>query len=130
MTWYAAHAIMYFHLTDGTQDDFQVYENVFLVQADSPDAARVKACALARLEEGDSSGSLRVGDHPARMLFGSIRKVVAVCHHQANGQLGDGDEITYSEFVVAGQAALDKLIGAENVELLYLGKDSLESASD
>jgi len=124
MTWYGAHAIMYFQLTDGPQDEFQGYENVFLVQADSPDAARAKACELARREEGDSSGTLRVGDHPARLLFGSIRKVVAVSHYQEDGQIGDGDEITYSEFVVAGRAALEKLISAEDVELLYLGKDS------
>lgn len=30
--------------------------------------------------------------------------------------------------VVAGRAALDKLVGAENVELLYLGKDFVKSA--
>ena len=28
MAWYAAHAIVYFELTDGPQDGFEVYENV------------------------------------------------------------------------------------------------------
>ncbi len=127
MTWYAAHAIMYFQLNDGPQDDFQVYENVFLVRAESTDGAWAKACELARGEEGDSGGTLRVGDRPARMVFGSIRKVVSVSHRGADGQIGDGDEITYSEFVVANRVALDKLIGAENVELLYVGKDATET---
>ena len=127
MSWFAAHAIMYFQLTDGPQDNFQVYENVFIVQAGSPDEARTKARDLARREEGDCNGSLRAGDRPARMVFGSIRQVVAVSHERADGQIGDGDEITYSEFVVADRAGLDKLLAAENVEVLYIGKDASET---
>lgn len=122
MSWYAAHAIMYFQLTDGPQDGFQVYENVFLVQADTPDEAWAKAQEFARRDEGDDRGSLRVGDRPARRIFGSIRKVVSVAHEGPDGQLGDGDEVTYSEFVVNDRAALDRLIGAEDVEVLYVGK--------
>jgi hypothetical protein len=124
MPWYAAHAIMYFQLTDGPQDQFKVYENVFLIRADSPDEAQNKARALACREEVDNDLSLRVGDRPARLVFGSIRKVVAVAHEGPDGQLGDGDEVTYSEFVVADREALDRLIGAEDVEILYLGKDA------
>lgn len=124
MAWYAAHAIVYFQLTDGPQDGFQVYENVFLVQADTPDQAWDKAREFTRRDEGDSSGSLRVGDRPARLVFGGIRKVVSVLHERADDQFGDGDEVTYSEFVLADRAALDKLIRAEEVELLYMGKDA------
>ena len=122
MAWYAAHAVVYFQLTDGPQDEFQAYENVFLVQAPTPDEARDKAGALARRDEGDDRGSLRLGGRPARCVFGSIRKVVAVSHERADDQLGDGDELTYSEFVLADRAALDKLIGAEDVEVLYVGR--------
>jgi len=121
MKWYAAHAILYFQLTDGPQDRFQVYENVFLVRAESHDEARDKAEQFARRAEGDDSGSLREGDRPARRVFGSIRKVVSVSHEGPEGQIGDGDEVTYSEFVLADRAALDKLIKAEDVELLYIG---------
>ena len=124
MAWFAAHAIVYFELTDGPQDGFQAYENVLLVQADTHDEACVKAREFARADEGDDRGSLRVGHRPARRVFGSIRKVVSVSHERADGNLGDGDEITYSEFVLADRAALNKLIGAEDVELLYVGKGS------
>lgn len=124
MPWYAAHAIVYFQLTDGPQDQFQVWENVLLVQADTPDQAWAKAREFARRDEGDDRGSLRVEDRPARRVFGSIRKVVSVAHERPDGQLGDGDEVTYSEFVVADRAALDRLIGAEDVEVLYVGKDA------
>jgi len=122
MAWYAAHAIVYFEITDGPQDGFQVFENVFLVQADTPDQAWAKAREFARQDEGDDRGSLRVGGRLAQRVFGNIRKVVSVCHEDPDGHLGDGDEVTYSEFVVADRRALDKLIGDEDVELLYAGK--------
>lgn len=121
MTWYAAHAVMYFELTDGPQDGFQVYENIFLVRAETSDAGFAKARELARRDEGDDSGSLCVGGSPARRVFGGIRKLVSVLHENA-GQLGDGDEITYSELVVADRAALQKLIDDEDCEVLYAGK--------
>ena len=121
MAWYAAHSIIYFQMTDGQQDEFQVYENVFLVHADTPDEAWAKARKFARRDEGDDSESLRVGDRPARRVYGGIRKVVSVCHERPDGQLGDGDEVTYSEFVLTDRAALEKLIGGEDVDLLYVG---------
>jgi hypothetical protein len=121
VTWYAAHAIMYFELTDGPQDGFQVYENIFLVQAATPDEGFAKARELARRDEGDNSGSLRVGNRPAKLVFGGIRKLITVLHERSE-QLGDGDEITYSELVVPDREALRRLIDDEDCEVLYVGK--------
>lgn len=53
---------------------------------------------------------------------------MSVAHEGPAGQLGDGDEVTYSGFVVADRAALDRLIGAEDVEVRYAGKDAEPSA--
>jgi hypothetical protein len=122
MGWYGAHAIMYIQLTDGSQDSYPVYENVFLVQAETPDEARDKAAALARREEGDDRGTLRSGGRPAKMIFGSIRKVVSVSHESPDNQIGHGDEITYSEFIVADRSTLERLLKAEDVNILYVGK--------
>lgn len=122
MAWYAAHAVMYFQLTDGPQDRYQVYENIFLVQADTPDEGFEKACVLARRDEGDSSSSLRVGGRPARLTFGSIRKLVSVLHEDPQERIGDGDEITYSELVVSDREALQRLIDNEDVDVNYIGR--------
>jgi hypothetical protein len=124
MPWYAAHAIMYFELTDGPQDGFQIYENVYLVRAETANEGFAKARELGRQNEGDDSGSLRVGNRPARRLFGGIRKLITVAHEQSD-QLGHGDEITYSELVVADRAALQRLIEDEDCEVLYVGKKEL-----
>lgn len=120
MPWYAAHAIVYFELTDGPQDGFQVYENIYLVQAETAADGLVKACDMGRRDEGDDSGSLRVGDRPARRVFGGIRKLVTVLHEDSD-RLGDGDEITYSELVVPDRTALQRLIDDEDCEVLYAG---------
>ena len=124
MKWYAAHAILYFQLKDGSQDQFQVYENIFLVQAATPDEAFEKARVMAHREEGDSRGSLRVGGRPATMVFGGIRKLISVCHERPGDELGDGDEITYSELVVPDRVALDRLVNDEDVQVLYIGKET------
>ena len=64
--WFAAHVIMYFRFTDGNQDRFPVWENVFLVQAPSPEEAHARAVRMGQGEEGDSGGSLRYDGRPAR----------------------------------------------------------------
>lgn len=122
MTWFAAHAIMYFELTDGPQDSFQVYENVFLVHAETADEGFAKAREVARRDEGDGSSSLRVGERTARLVFGGIRKLITVLTERPNGQPGDGDEITYSEMVVPDREALRRLIADEDVDVEYVGK--------
>lgn len=123
MTWYAAHAIIYFEFTDGgPQDGFQVYENVFLVQAETPKEGFAKAREFAKLDEGDCSGSLRVGGRSATKVFGGIRKLITVCCERTDGQLGDGDEVTYNELVVPDREALQQLIGNQDVDVAYIGK--------
>jgi hypothetical protein len=124
MAWFAAHAIMYFELTDGPQDGYQVYEIIFLVRAETPEEGYAKARELARRDEGDDRSSLRLGNRPARLVFGGIRKLVSVLHEHSDGQIGDGDEITYSELVVPDRKALQRLIADEDVDVEYIGNRS------
>lgn len=121
MAWYAAHAIVYFELNDGPQEGFQVYENVYLISAGTADEAWANAREVARRDEGDDCGSLRVGGRSARRVFGGIRKVISVLLEGADGQLGNGDELTYNELVVADRAVLDALIRGDDAEVLYAG---------
>src|SRR5262245_37645569 len=101
MPWFTAHAVMYFEHTDGPQDGYVVWENVFLVDAADSKQAHVMAEAFARREETGERNSLTVNDRPARLVFGGIRQVVSVCHNGVTGELASGDEVTYSEFEVA-----------------------------
>jgi hypothetical protein len=121
MPWYAAHAIVYFQFKEGPQDGYLVWENVYLVRAEDPQQAYALAEGYARADEGDSQGSLKIDDRPARLVFGGIRKLVTVSHVGPGETLASGDELTYSEYQVATPEALRRLIDDEDAEVLYWG---------
>ena len=120
MPWFAAHAVIYFKLKDGPQERFSVWENVLLVEARDGKDAMAKAEALAREDEGDDSGSLVSDGHPAQRIFAGIRKLLTVAHAAAGDVIGDGDEVTYSEFEVADEAAVRALAAGKKVSLKYV----------
>jgi hypothetical protein len=120
MPWFAAHAIRYFRLKAGEQQRFRVWENVLLVEAADSRQAWDRGIELARREEGDCGGSLRLDDQPCELVFGGLRKVVEVSHAGVEEVPRDGDEISYSEFEVADADALRRLIDGEDTALVYL----------
>ena len=120
MSWYAAHAIMYFKLKDRPQESYTIWENVFLIEASHAKEAWEKAVEWAKREEGDSDGSLTMDGQPATMVFAGIRKVITVSHWEKEGKLNHGDEITYSEFQVSDEASIQKLVKWEEVTLEYI----------
>ncbi len=121
MPWFAAHAIMYFRLKSGEQQRYHVWENVFLVEAADLCQAWDRGIELARRDEGDSDGSLRIDDRPCDLLFGGLRKVVEISHSGVEDLPQHGDEISYSEFEVADADALRRLIDGEDTAVLYRG---------
>lgn len=121
MAWFAAHAIIYFKIKDNPQDVFTVWENVYLIQAESSELALSEALRLGTRDEGDDDNSLTVDDQPAIRVFAGIRKVVSVSHIEIDGQLTNGDEITYSEFQVENEEDAKKLANDEEVFVRYVG---------
>ena len=109
---------MYVRFKDGLQDRYPVWENVLLIQASTHKLAAEMAQEIAKREEGDSDGSFRWSDRPAERVFAGIRKTVEMSH-EGEG-LGHGDEVTYSEFVLANEEALRALVGGEEVSVRYL----------
>ena len=118
MAWFAAHAVMYLKLKDEPQDNFLVWENVLLVQADTPDQAEERAVARAREDEGDSNGTLTYGDKPATWVFAGLRKVLSVAHRADS--LRSGDEVTYSEFLLQDLASIQKFARGDDLEVRYV----------
>ena len=119
MTWFAAHAVMYFKLKGGAQGGCTVWENVYLIEAEDIDAAWERAEARARQEEGDDDGSLTFDDRPATCVFAGLRKMSEVAHGEEDGRLRSGDEITYSEFEVPDEASVRAYVGGEEVLVRY-----------
>ena len=120
MPWFAAHVIMHFELTDGPQDRLTGYENIFLVEADTPAQAIERGAAFGREDEGDSSSTLTVDGRPARLVFDGVRKVVKVLHAPGSKQLASGDEVSYSEFEIADRDHLRQFATGAAVPLLFI----------
>lgn len=66
MNWYAASAIILFEYEDGIQNDFPVWENVYLIEANDDESAMYKAIQYGKAEEGNDSGSLEVNGRKAK----------------------------------------------------------------
>jgi hypothetical protein len=121
MPWHCAHAILYVRFKDGRQDFFPVWENVYLVEAESNEDACARAIEIAASVEGDSSGTFTWNDRPAEWVFVGIRKIVTVSHMAVGNNLASGDELTYSEFTVPDEASLRQLASGGPVPIEYTG---------
>lgn len=120
MAWFAAHAIFYFKLKSGQQDRYTIWENVYLIEGTDAHEALTSATAWAKEDEGDSDGSLTMVDQPATLVFAGIRKLITVSHWDEEGVVRSKDEITYSEFIVSDEAAIQRLVNGEEVDITYV----------
>ncbi len=93
--WYIAHVVMAFCLTKHPQKRFPVWEDMYLITANSGHEAWNKAEQLGREQEGDSDGSLRVGGKPAVLRFMGVRKIVECV--SPDERPGDGTEVSYND---------------------------------
>jgi hypothetical protein len=107
----------------GEQNDYLVWEHIYLIRAESPDHARDRGVLRAEQDETDSQGTLIVNDRPARLRFLGIRKVVE-CQDldPQSGLPVDGTELSYSEFQVPNSMELTKLMTGESATVVYLGE--------
>jgi len=119
MSWFAASAIMYIKFKDGNQDSYPIWENVFLVEAETPEKAEEKAIELAKQDEGDSENSLTWKDRPATWVFGGLRKLLTVSHPDVGENKFDGAEITFSEFEVQDKKTFQEYLDGNDVTIKY-----------
>jgi hypothetical protein len=122
MSWYVASAILVFRFKEGKQDVWPVWENVYLVLAESPEVAEEKAAALARRAAGDDDGSLTCGGRAATREFRGIRKVMTIASppNTPVGEPVDGAEVTYSELELGSERELQKLVDGKAVLVKFV----------
>jgi hypothetical protein len=124
--WYAVHFILVIeHIKRKKRGPRCIaYENVYLVQARSPAEARRKG---ERLGHGEvtNDDTLQWNGSPARYVYGGIRKIISCSAHFSRPGDGlvrvlrDGDEASYSMYVVPDSASLRRLIDGGAVNLRY-----------
>jgi hypothetical protein len=118
VTWYVAHIIMSVRFKDGNQDKYPVWENLVLIEAASENEAEEKAKIRAQRYEGDTQGSFTWEERPATWVFAGIRKIIRC--EIPGVQPTSGMEVSYSEFEVATEEALQKLVSGDSVEITYV----------
>jgi uncharacterized protein DUF4288 len=124
MPWYAAHVVLYHEFREGSQEEYPVMENVYLVHAANEDEALAKAEKRGRSACVEDE-SLTVDGRPARLVFGGVRKLISCASApESPGPstaevIEDGVEATYSFLVVSSRKELDALIKGEPVQVLY-----------
>ena len=92
VSWYLSREIIYFEFADQTdQDEYQVWENLILINAQSPEEAYQKA-----LKHGfDSEEEVTIDGRKGRSKFKGLKALVAVYE-----DIEDGAEIEWLEYVV------------------------------
>jgi hypothetical protein len=78
-----------------------------------------KAIARAKEDEGDSQGTLTYDGHPAELRFAGVRKIISVSQN-VDGPLANGDELTFSEFIVPDEDSLRRLASGDSVQVEYV----------
>ena len=119
MPWFSAHAILYARFKASPQSEYPVWENVYLIEAPSSEAALAAANERALKDQGDSNGTFTWNGQPAEWVFAGIRKLISVSHAGAEGQIRHGDEVTYSEHVVGSLDAVRQLAAGDAVNVRY-----------
>jgi len=115
--WYAAHVIMRYRYTDTTTDSLAGYENVLLVQADSPAAAIERARDLGNDEEIRTEGCSLDG-RPVHLTMVGVKKVVeCLLTPRSSELLSDGNEITYNDLVAKSDSDFASFVRGEFAEI-------------
>jgi Domain of unknown function (DUF4288) len=121
--YYIAHVIIWVKYKDGNQTEYPVWENIYLIKADTEEEAWEKA-----EQEGKGYPSpeddLTVDGRSAEWVYGGVRKVIhSVSGDFINIQIDlaheDIAELTWNEFTVPDEESLEKLIAGGPVNLSY-----------
>ena len=123
MNWYSAALIYVIRVRDSSQDDFPIWENVCLIEAEDDDAAFLRAEAVGREREIDDP-SLFLDDKPAKMSFYGVRKLFLVDAPFDAPEGSDpkhGSEVAFSRYSVSSQDDLNKLMCGDCVQILFEG---------
>lgn len=113
---YCAHVIMYVRFKDGNQNCYPIWENIYLVLADSFDEAEILAKKMGEDASGDSNGTFYWSNREAEWVFGGVRKIISC----ANSDLVSGIELTYSEYEITTEDQLKKLVAGKEVDVKYV----------
>ncbi|WP_137940513.1 DUF4288 domain-containing protein [Chitinivorax sp. B] len=114
MTWYAAHVVLQVQFKEGKQDRFPVWENIYLINAETDEDALSKAESIGASLEGDRDGSFFWDDIPSRWVYRGVRKILEISNPwDVDNRPGDGCEVTFETFEFSDVDNLKRFVNCE-----------------
>jgi hypothetical protein len=111
VSWYAAHVVMRIRYREPHPGPLYVMENIVLVEAANPQDSKGVAEAHGRQDANPDDMSFRCDDRPAFWEYAGVRVVVSC--DDAEERPGTGSEVTYMEYRVESDAALQELLSGK-----------------
>lgn len=115
--WFSASIVMYVRFKDGNQDRYPVWENTYLIEAASREEAVSKAEELGVAGEGDAHGSMEWDGRPAEWVYFGMTRLLD--YYGMNDRPGDGDEITWAQYIVKSCEDMDRLVSEQPIDVRY-----------
>ena len=113
MPWYCAHAVMLVEYDDHFQDNFPIWENVYLIEAGSREEVTALAEECARSVHGQA---MTCDGRPAKLRLLGIRRVVDC--FESGTTVQSGTEITHISMEVQASDDLKRFMDGEEVTVL------------
>lgn len=120
--WYAAHLMMYLQFQDGVQDKHPVWEEIYLIYAESSDAAFIEADRIGAFNQSADVGSHTYDGRPVRWKYAGVRRL-SECIDFEGGPPQSGKEVTYISYYLEDADAIGKMLNEKSVRLLLDGDD-------
>ena len=117
LSWYAAHIVMRIRYRDPNPGPLYVMENVVLVEAANAQAAKGVAEAHGRQDANQDDLSFRCDNRPAFWEYAGVRLVVSCDDDEERP--GAGSEVTYLEYRVESDAALQDLLSGKSTTVEF-----------
>ncbi len=131
MVWYVASVILAVEVEGIEQDEYPVFENFYLIEAENRTLAFANAEALGR-EEALANQGVTFKDRSARFKFIGIRKIRSVYNPSPLSLNEDrptsGTELSHSYFELKCKSDLDKFASGKSVTVQYVDDDDPEGA--
>jgi hypothetical protein len=124
--WYTASVVLMIETDNFPNDPIPVFENFYLIEAESHEAAAEKATVLGE-DEAAANSDITYKDLPARFVFSGIRKIRSVYNPGPLDLNADqpvsGTELSHSYFELKSRSDLEKFAKGESVSVQYVDDD-------
>jgi len=120
--WYAAHIIMYLRFQDGLQDKHPVWEEIYIIQANSSDDAFREADRIGAFNQSADIGSHTYENRPVRWEYAGVRRM-AECIDFEDGPPQSGKEVSYIYYFLEDAESINSMMNKQSVRLVLDGED-------